>query len=118
MESGETPVVVELRVPIPPGAYVLDIPGQSGPIAAVVFPDGDRRFLGTVLPQVPARQEFSWMMKPQPTSDSRTADGIWLQPQGRNLLITMDHRTLAGRTASRLPNRPATVSPDRCTQKI
>jgi hypothetical protein len=94
VESGETPVVVELRVRIPPGAYKLDIQGQSGPIAAAVFLDGDRRFLGTVLPQVPARQEFSWMMKPHATSDSQTSDGIRLQPQGRNLLITMDHRTL------------------------
>ena len=93
-ESGETPVVVELRVPIPPGGYSLDIQGQRGPISAAVFVDGDRRFLGTVLPQVPARQQFSGMMKPQPTSDSQAADGIRFQPQGRNLLITMDRQTL------------------------
>jgi hypothetical protein len=94
VESGETPVVVELRVPIPAGTYDVDVAGQGQPIAAVVFPDRDRRFLGTVLPRVPARREFSFVMKPHPASDPQTADGIQFRPQGRNFLITLDRQTL------------------------
>src|SRR5262249_56916470 len=89
-ESGETPLVGDLRVPIPPGNYLLDPDGQARPIAAVVFPDRDRRFLGTVLPRVPARREFSFVLKPLLASEPQTADGIRFQPQGRNLLITLD----------------------------
>src|SRR5262249_45274989 len=89
-ESGETPVLVDLRVPLPPGNYLLDPDGQARPIAAVVFPDRDRRFLGTVLPRVPARREFSFVLKPLLASEPQTADGIRFQPQGRNLLITLD----------------------------
>jgi hypothetical protein len=94
LEACETPLVVELKLPIPIGSYHVQVDGQSEPIAAVVFLDGDRRVLGTVLPRVPARQAFSWVMKPQPASDSQAADGLRFQPQGRNLLITLDHQIL------------------------
>jgi hypothetical protein len=94
LEAGETPVVVEVRVDMPPGTYNLDLQGQSQPIPAVVFTEGARRWLGTVLPRVPARQEFSWPVKPQPASGAETADGIRFQPQGRNFLITLDRQTL------------------------
>jgi len=93
-EWGETPVVVELKRSIPPGPYVLETGGSGGPIAAVVFREDDRHLLGTVLPRVPARQDFSYVMKGQSTSDSRAAEGLRFQPQGRNLLITIDDHPL------------------------
>jgi hypothetical protein len=94
VDSGETPVVVAVRLPIPLGAYTLALQGQTGPTAAVVFPDGEGRLLGTVLPRVPARQEFSFVMKPLPASDAPTFDGIRFQSRERNLLITLDGQTL------------------------
>jgi hypothetical protein len=81
IDLGETPIVVDLKVPMKDGLYSLDGPTPGEPIAAVVFQDGDRHLLGTVLPRIPARKEFSYTMKPQPASDSRTA-GIRFQPHG------------------------------------
>src|SRR4051794_31273366 len=65
-EWGETPVVVELKAPIPAGSYVLEAGGTGGPITAAAFRDGDRAFLATVLPRVAARQFFSYAMRAQP----------------------------------------------------
>jgi hypothetical protein len=89
---GETPIVAELKVPVPDGSYVLETGSQSEPIPAVVFGEGERRFLATILPRILAQQPFSYRMKGRPIRESQPSTGIRFRPKGRNLLVTLDQR--------------------------
>ncbi len=91
---GETPVVVEVKTPIAVGSYVLDDARQGTPIPAVVFMDGDRRWLGAILPAVAAGQPFSYAMRPQPSNGSTDPGGIRFRPSGPHLDVTIDDRPL------------------------
>ena len=51
-DLGETPVVVELKVDVPPGDYVLQANGYDKSLPAHVFQDDGKRYLGVVLDQV------------------------------------------------------------------
>jgi hypothetical protein len=88
---GETPLLAELTVPIADGCYTLSADGQAQSIDAVVFQDGARRLLGTILPEVPAKRPFAFVMKGRASGESPSADGIRFRAQGENLAVTMDH---------------------------
>ena len=51
-DLGETPVVVELKVEVPPGDYVLQADGDNTSLPAQVFQDDGKRYLGVVLDHV------------------------------------------------------------------
>jgi hypothetical protein len=87
---GETPWVVELKLPIPPGSYALTAGNSAAPIDAIVFRDGNRLLLATVLPRVPARQAFAYTMRRQSEPDPRDSGGIRFGRRERNLLVTLD----------------------------
>lgn len=98
---GETPVVVEVKPPAAPGAYVLK--GSEGsPIPAVVFAEGDRRWLAAVLPSVPAGARFAFALEPA-SQDGSTENGsgsgsgnvgVRFRPAGSDLEITLDGRPI------------------------
>jgi Methane oxygenase PmoA len=93
-DLGETPVVVEIKTPLPDGSYSLLAGTSNNAIAATVFRDGDRRWLATVLPGVSANMPFSYALKNQPTANSSDLRGIRLRPDGRNLLVMLDDKLL------------------------
>jgi Methane oxygenase PmoA len=91
---GETPVVVEVKAPIADGAYVLDDGRGGAAIPAAVFLDGDRRWLGAILPAVPAGKPFSYALKPRPAS-SADRGGIGFTIKGSEMEVTIDDRPLS-----------------------
>jgi Methane oxygenase PmoA len=99
---GETPVVVAVRAPLSLGGYVLEGGRQGSRIPAVVFEDGDRRWFAAILPAVPARQPFTYDLKPVPSAGTPSRDGIRFVPitrdvsdsNVRGLDVTFDGTTL------------------------
>jgi hypothetical protein len=91
---GETPVVVEVKAPLADGAYVLDDGRGGAAIPAAVFPDGDRRWLGAILPAVPAGKPFSYSLKPRLASPADQG-GIGFTIAGSELEVTIDDRPLS-----------------------
>ncbi len=90
----ETPVVVQVKAPIAAGAYVLDQGPRETPIPAVVFMEEGRRWLGAILPGVPAGKPFSYALRPQPSTGSTEAGGIRFRPSGPHLDVMIDDRPL------------------------
>ncbi|MHB1560708.1 MAG: DUF6807 family protein, partial [Isosphaeraceae bacterium] len=96
---GETPVMVEVKPPAAPGAYVLK-GGPGSPIPAVVFAEGDRRWLAAVLPSVPAGARFAFALEPAPPGGStgnghgnESSDGgVRFHPAGSDLEVTLEGR--------------------------
>ncbi len=96
-EWGETPVLVEVKAPAAPGAYVLE--GAHGAaIPAVVFTEEDRRWLAAVLPSVPAGARIAFAVKPAPPGGSTGngsgsgTGGVRFHPAGSDLEVTLDDR--------------------------
>jgi len=88
---GETPVVAELAVPVAPGPYRLE-PSEGGPaIAANVFEDGGKVYLGAVLDKVAAEgvATYSLIADPNPTSP-----GVRLTPEGPNVDVAVGGKPL------------------------
>jgi hypothetical protein len=94
-DLGETPVVVAIKTPIPDGVYALETGTPGDSIAVTVFRDGDRRWLATILPSVPAAKPFSYTLKNQPVAHSTDPRGIRLRPDGRNLFVMLDEKLLS-----------------------
>jgi hypothetical protein len=88
---GETPVVVEIKTPIAAGSYLLEGSGGAR-LPAAVFEDGERRWLGAILPTVAAGQPFAFDLKPQTQSGGDV--GICFRTSGQNLDVTIDDRPL------------------------
>jgi hypothetical protein len=91
---GETPVVVPIKAALPPGSYVLEgsPPGSRTP--AVVFKDGDRRWLSAVLPAVPARKTVSFDLRAQAPTGTTDTSGIHFRSAGSDLDVMIDDRPL------------------------
>jgi hypothetical protein len=87
---GETPVVVELKDPVPVGLYVMEPPSGVGTCAAQVFEDKGGRRLGVVLPGVGARQTVTYALK----GDVASASGLAFETHERNLKVTLDKQLL------------------------
>jgi Methane oxygenase PmoA len=88
--AGDLPILVEVSPSLPLGDYVLEIPGAQEPITAQVFGDPVKRWLGSVLPSVPARGAY-WL-RPLAPSDRSVPVGFRLQPSGPNIAIALDGR--------------------------
>ena len=93
-ELGETPIVVKLAQPITPGLYQMQT--HSGPVScdAQVFKDGDKTYLGFVLPGLPARATASFDLEPLSQSAGRSAGGIAFAPAAANLRVSLDEKLL------------------------
>src|SRR4051812_32222886 len=63
-DLGETPIVAELKTPIPPGHYVLRPAGDESLIPANVFKDGGKMFLGVVLDKVRGDKAEIYALQP------------------------------------------------------
>lgn len=86
----ETPVLIAVPASIPAGSYAIEADSPPGPIPAVVFEDGPRRWLAAILPAVPARRPLSYRLKP---SGKTGPAGMHFRPSGSNLdVLVDDHR--------------------------
>ncbi len=94
-DLGETPVVVEIRTPVPEGRYSLEAGTPGDAIAASVFRDGGRLWLATIFPRVPAAKPFSYTLKAQQAANPPDSHGIHLRPDGRNLRVMFDEKLLS-----------------------
>ncbi len=90
----ETPLTLPIKAALSTGPYVLDGHASGSHIPAFVFEDGDRRWLATILPAVPARTAFSYDLKPQGRTGPGHPDGIRFQPSGSDLDVMIDDRLL------------------------
>jgi hypothetical protein len=59
---GETPIVVEVRLPVEPGPYALFDSNRKSVVFGAVFRDGGTTYLACVLPQVPASGELVYSL--------------------------------------------------------
>ena len=90
----ETPLVLELKEPMPAGVYIVDSPSREGTITAQVFEENGGRRLGVVLPRVDARRNATFTLVGPKESDGATQPGISFETHGSNLKIMLDHRLL------------------------
>ena len=93
-DLGETPVMVELRDPVPVGLYVAEPPSGSPAFAAQVFEDKGGRHLGAVLPRLDARQTITYALKGLTRDDAASASGVSFETHGRNLEVKLDKQLL------------------------
>ena len=80
-DLGETPVVVELKVEVPPGDYVLQADGDDTSLPAQVFQDDGKRYLGVVLDHVTGSAPEQYTLRREPKSEL-TPPGVELRRNG------------------------------------
>jgi hypothetical protein len=95
VDLGETPVVTEVKIAPAVGLYSLEPETGNGSIDACVFRNGDRRFLGTILPRVVARRTERFKMKQQPAGPAEVGKGISIHSKGGTLAIERDRQLVA-----------------------
>jgi hypothetical protein len=90
-DLGETPVVVELKMPIDAGAYELRTATGSDdkPIAAQVYADEGKTYLAAILGRVAASGATTYTLKPASTSE-QPKTGVTLQRDGANIKVSVD----------------------------
>lgn len=88
-DLGETPVLVALKYPIPPGAYVLKGTDGAEMIPAHVFHDNGRSYLGMVLPKVVGKSPVSYILQA-----AVKPAAVELRPAGENILVLVDGKPL------------------------
>ena len=66
-DLGETPVVVELKVAVPPGDYVLRADDDNTSLPAKVFQDDGKRYLGVVLDHVSGSAPGQYTLRASPS---------------------------------------------------
>jgi hypothetical protein len=93
-DLAETPVVLELRDPIPVGSYIAEPPSGATGFSAQVFEDKGGRHLGAVLPRLEAHQTVTYALKGPATSDAASASGLSFETRGRNLEVKIDNQLL------------------------
>lgn len=92
-DLGETPVVTELKIPLPPGNYGLQSGGEGKLVPAIVFADGGKSYLGTVLDHVKGREPEFYTLRRDPKSES-TSTGVDLDRDGPNIKVVVGGRPL------------------------
>jgi hypothetical protein len=92
VELGETPLFVSFNGPeISPGAYVLrPTGGQGQPLDAQIVRDGESTAIAVVLPSLGADEVAEFDLTEATTEAPGMEDGIRIEPEGRNLRVTID----------------------------
>jgi hypothetical protein len=94
-DLAETPLVVELKAPLPVGYYVMERPSGGDSFPAQVFEDRGGRHLGTVLPGVAAHQTVSYALKgPAQCDTTSSGSGLSFETHGSNLTVKLDQSLL------------------------
>jgi hypothetical protein len=93
-DLGETPLVVELREPVPVGLYVAEPSSGTGAFRAQVFDDKGGRHLGAVLPPVKAHQTLTYLLKVPGQIDTVSPSGLSFESSGPNLKVKLDQKLL------------------------
>jgi len=89
-DLGETPVVIEVNPrQLPTGRYRLEPANGGTSLAALVYQDQDRTFLGFILPKVAAGSTSRYQIAGD-SSQAARGQGITLAPEGRRLAVRVD----------------------------
>lgn len=94
VDLAETPIVLELREPLPAGLYLLDAPSANGSLFAQVFDDKGGRRLGLVLPRLGAHQTLTYTLKEPVEGAGVSPSGIAFETHDRNLKVKLDEQLL------------------------
>jgi hypothetical protein len=86
-DLGETPVVVPLALPLPPGSYSLESPGQGAPRDAQVFLEQGKPYLAVILGGFTVNGKATYTLRPAPAS---TDSGVALHRDGANIKVLVD----------------------------
>ncbi len=92
-DQGETPVVVELKVTVPAGDYVLQADGDDKSLPAQVFQDDGKRYLGVVLDHVTGSAPQQYTLRREPKSEL-TPPGVELRRKGANVEVVVGGKPL------------------------
>ncbi len=91
VDLAETPIVVPAAAAMPVGTYTIQGDPDLRSISAVVFEDGNRRWLAAVLPAIPAHRALAYRVALQPESGP---SGVRFRESGANLEVVVDDRPL------------------------
>ena len=86
MDHGEVPLVVALPASPTPGRYTLQASGDGPLIPANVFVEGDRTFVGFVLPQAKKGEVQTFSLRPE-LHPELGPPGVQLRPEGVNISV-------------------------------
>jgi Family of unknown function (DUF6807) len=92
-EAGEIPVVVECKSAREPGNYVLTSSDGKSTVAANIFKDRGKTYVGLITEKVPAGGECSYSFSSSSTP-SKPGSGVELVPNGRRIVVRVDGRPL------------------------
>ena len=92
-DLGETPLVLDLKEPMPAGLYVAGSPSAEAGFTAQVFDEKGGRRLVVVLPGVPAHRSVTYTLE-GPKGQAPSEAGISFETHGRNLKIMRDNQLL------------------------
>ena len=93
-DLGETPLVLDLKEPMPAGLYVAGSPSAEAGLTAQVFDEKGGRRLGVVLPGVPARRSVTYTLKESAKDDATSTAGISFETHERNVKVKLDQQLL------------------------
>ena len=94
VDLAETPVVVELKEPLPVGLYLMDPPSAEGNLIAQVFEEKGGRRLGVVLPRVEAHRTVTYTLRQPVKGPSGSPSGISFETHDRNVKVKLDEHLL------------------------
>lgn len=93
-DQPETPVILPIKAPLTAGTYAMVGESTAARLPAVVFEEGDRRWLAAILPGSPAGKGFSYELEAHNPTRSASTIGVHLRPSGTNLDVMIDDRLL------------------------
>ena len=88
-DLGETPIVVELKEPLPVGRYVMDTEGGGDATAAQVFEDRGGHYLSAILPCIGAHETVKFALKRPAQDNVPLAGGLSFETEGQNLKVKL-----------------------------
>jgi len=94
VDLGETPVVVEVAPGLDAGFYVAASTTPNETLPAQVFLQGEKHFLGMVLPQVARGRATGYILQKRSAPDPGSTPGIRFRARGRDLSVELDQRLL------------------------
>jgi hypothetical protein len=93
-DLGETPLLLELKEPMPAGLYVAGSPSAEAGFTAQVIDEKGGRRLVAVLPGVPAHRSVTYTLVGPKKGQAPPDAGISFETHGRNLKIMLDRQLL------------------------